>query len=271
LGSPLFGSEHYPDGEPWPIGDGAGHTVLLTYKEAKGDLTKLEMDIEAGDANHDVTVACGGLVAEIANKECTKPFLVITDQIATENFTSGQFCSGVDLNNRGRAVAGHDFLVSHYGVDSRRVWLIWNQMGHTGTKEKAEWKRRNWPERSVPVNDATKIAAAFQLAREGGATSVVVSADPFFIIDMDAVIKAANDKTGGQLYVCYPFTDYMASDNTHQPAPDYSMIYGPDLELAYKEIGRSIVGVVDALYWGRALPRGGLMRGINQGPIFITA
>jgi len=275
MGCPRPVPPDQPVGEPlpWPIADGTGHTVLLTYLEAKGDRTKLETDIESGDANNDMTVVCGGLLTmQAANKKCTKPFLVVTDQISPEFFTSHQFLGGIDLNTRGRAVAAHGFLVSHYEVDPRGVWLIWNQMGYTGGREKAEWKRRGWPDQSISSNDVTKIAPTFKLAKQGGATSVVLSADPFFTINMDAVIAAANDTTGGQLYVCYPFTEYITdTNNTHQPAPDYSMIYGPDHGAAYEQVGGMVVGVVDALYWGFG-PR---FRHLNlsmplKPPIYVT-
>ena len=46
----------------WPkSSDGAGHTVLITYKPANGNYGNLDADIITGDGANDMTVAFGGL------------------------------------------------------------------------------------------------------------------------------------------------------------------------------------------------------------------
>jgi hypothetical protein len=255
----------------WPkSSDGAGHTVLITYKPANGNYGNLDADIITGDGANDMTVAFGGLrPAQAADKNCTKPFLVLIGQIPRKFFfKNDSFCGGVNLDTPAQNVQRHDLLVDHYGIaNPKKVCLIWNQTGHMGEIEKKEWKKRQWLEVSITQNTPTAITQAFTDAKAAGATAVVLSADPYFTSAMDTVVAAANDPTTRQLEVCYPFSDYMNSSTA--PLARHSMIYGPDLQFAYRLVGRKAGTILDALSTGASAPDTGLASGILTDPIFV--
>jgi hypothetical protein len=254
----------------WPKTiDGAGHTAMVNYGNASADYTRLDNDITAGDAGNDMTVAFGGLKpAQSANNNCTKPFLILIGQIPRNFFFQNDgFCGGVNLDTPGKNVARHDLLIEHYGVKPDKVCLIWNKTGHMGKQEQKEWAKRNWIDIPVPQNNLGAITQAFTDAKGRGATAIVLSADPFFTSAMSTVVAAANDVTTRTLYVCYPFSDYMNS--TPKPTPKYTMIYGPDLQFAYRLVGRKAGAILDALAAGIQAPDAGLSPGILTDPIFV--
>ena len=60
--------------------------------------------------------------------------------------------------------------------------------------------------------------------------AVIISADPFFQDNKEALIQAA---TASNKIVCYPLRNYL----TGKLAPTRSMVYGPSLHKAIEKMG----------------------------------
>jgi hypothetical protein len=134
-----------------------------------------------------------------------------------------------------------------------------------GKQEKRTWKVNKWPDVPVGDNDPDDITNAFAAATRH-ADAVIVSGDPYFTSQMNTVVLAGNDPNN-KLTVCYPFAVYMQATPT--PLAKSSMIYGPDLEFAYRLLGHKSGAVLDALLAGNDLPDTGLDPGATASPIYI--
>ena len=261
----------------WPAS--AGGRAVVTYNSAggqyddgsggSGQKTKLYTDLTGADdpSKYQLIIAAGGLVcARAAQKVVTKvPFLVLIGQTPRFTLDSDWYCGGVNLDMPNQDVARHDFLVGHYGIARDRVCLIWNKNSHMGKQEKRTWKVNKWPDVPVANNTPSDITNAFATAKQS-ADAVIVSGDPYFTSQMNTVVAAGNDTTN-KLTVCYPFAVYMQATPT--PLAKSSMIYGPDLEFAYRLLGHKSGAVLDALLAGNDLPDTGLDPGATASPIYI--
>ena len=71
------------------------------------------------------------------------------------------------------------------------------------------------------------------------AMAIVISADPFFGANKDALMSAVNGWLGAASgrFVVYPFQDYILASAANLPAPSKGAYYGPDLKFAYKLLG----------------------------------
>jgi hypothetical protein len=238
--------------------DTEGTTATALYT----DMTNADADISVN-----VIIAAGGLVsAHAANKNVKlTPFLVLVGQEPKFDMNALTYCGGVNLNMVDQNLVRHDLLVGHYNVDPKSVFLIWNSNSKMGKYEKRQWHRHGgWLD--VPVNQNSEIAIgnAFTAAKNGGAKAVVVSGDPYFTAHMDALVKAAN---ASQLTVCYPFSAYANAPTS--PAPKVSMIFGPDIEVAYRLMGRKAGVLLDNVAAGSKAPDLGLEICPTTAPIFI--
>jgi hypothetical protein len=244
--------------------DGAyddGDGVTGTHQELYDAMTSAD-----GTANVDLIIAAGGLLAaHAANKKIqNKPFLVLFGESPRFVLDNDLYCGGVNLDMVSQTIARHDFIVSRYSIAADRVCLIWNSNSKIGRFERKAWKRNhNWPAEEVATNSEAAITTAFTNAKAKG-DAVVVGGDPYFTAHMNAVVAAANDSATKQLKVCYPFGMY--KNATPSPKPKVSMIYGSDLEYAYRMVGRKAGAVLDNL---STKPDTGLSLCPPIGPIYI--
>ena len=240
------------------------------YDDTEGaTATALYTDMSSADADASVNViiAAGGLVtAHAANKNVKQtPFLVLVGQEPKFDMNAPTYCGGVNLNMAEQNLMRHDLLVGHYNVNPKSVWLIWNSNSKMGKYEKRQWHRHGgWSDVSVNQNSEAAIANAFTTAKNGGAKAVVISGDPYFTAHMDALVKAAN---GSQLLVCYPFSAY--ANAATPPAPKVSMIFGPDIEVAYRLVGRKAGILLDNFAANSKAPDLGLEICPTTAPVFI--
>jgi hypothetical protein len=231
--------------------------------------TALYTDMTAADgiAAVQLVIAAGGLVtAHAANARLNnKPFLIIVGQDPKFDMNAATYCGGVSLNMTEQNILRNDFIHSHYGVAKNRICLIWNQNSKMGRFERRQWHRNGWPDAPVANNTAVAITAAFTAAKLLG-EAVVVSGDPYFVAQVNTVVTAANDPPTKQLFVCYPFSIYASA--TPAPLPGHSMFYGPDLEVAYRLLGRKAGIVLGSIGAGPTYDTG-LELCPPTGPIFI--
>jgi len=234
----------------------------------KHDELYKEMGKADGDKTVEVIVAVGGLVCAHAAQTIIKqtPFLILIGQFPKFKLDNDKYCGGVNLDMSGQNIARHDFLVGHYGVAPDKVCLIWNSNSKMGKFEKKEWNRRKWRDEEIKTNSDAGIQTAFANAAMncGG---VVISGDPFFTSSMNVVVQEANKaaSSASKMKICYPFSVY-ANATTGPLQKQNSMIYGPDLEAAYRMLGRKAGAILD----NKADPPDtGLDPCPTTGPIFV--
>jgi hypothetical protein len=192
---------------------------------------------------YEVIVAAGGLVSAHAAQKMIghKPFLVLVGQLPKFPLdTQSRFFGGVNFDMVGQNIARHDFLVGHYKISPDKVCLIWNKNSKMGKNEQKEWKRRGWPDEPVNVNSEADVIQAIGAAAGKRYQGLVLSGDPYFTAHMNAVVSKVNSTN---MVACYPFSAYAFA--TPAPSKPGSMIYGPDLEFAYRLIGRKAGLVLD--------------------------
>jgi hypothetical protein len=214
-------------------GDGA--------KGKRQDLYKA-MDDADSDADLDVVVAAGGLVAaHAANKVLRKkPFLVLVgSQPTTFALDNPMHCGGVNLDMVQQTNARRDELCKHYGLKPEEVCLLWNQNSKMGSDELAKWGK--YPNEAVADNTNKAIRDAFDNIRKKNLKGVVISGDPFFTGRRNAVVEAAQLV----LITCYPFMAYLAG--RAKPAKNRSMVFGPDLDAAYRTLGTKAGAILSGL------------------------
>jgi hypothetical protein len=109
-----------------------------------------------------------------------------------------------------------------------------------GKLEQKEWHAKGWPDQKVTlqtdqdiINKIDAVATANQVA--------IISGDPFFADHMNTIITEANAKN---VVTCYPFSTY--AYNNPASLSQKSMIYGPDLKLAYRLVGRKAGALLDS-------------------------
>jgi hypothetical protein len=218
--------------------------------------TQLYADMAAADSDKNVSliIAAGGIVSALAaNTKVTQtPFLVLIGQQPKFDLNASTYCGGLTLDMAEQNLLRHDLVVSHYGVGKKKVVLIWNKNSNMGKFEKRQWNRNNsWPDVPVTTNSDAAITAAFTTAK-GLGDAVVISGDPYFLAHRDTVVSAANSS---QLKICYPFSAY--ANGTNAPTRGSSMIFGPNIELAYRLLGRKSGAILDSLSAGGSIATAG--------------
>jgi hypothetical protein len=253
------------EGDPFaPIGSLPRVTVLTVACNGKyddgdgapGKHQELDNTIKNWDADPaiDLIAAVGGLVsAHAAAKFCQhKPFLLLYG--TTPNLPNNPHLRGaVNLDLIAKDVDRHDEVCSLYNItDPKKICLIWNANSKMGKDEKKSWVTDNgWPlNEKVSKNSHNDIAKAFQDAKADGAKGVVVSGDPYFTSQKDALVAAAN---ASGLKVCYPFGAYKAANPA--PTPGSAVIFGPSLDAAYTMIGEKTGTILTALKAGQPAPQ----------------
>jgi hypothetical protein len=83
-------------------------------------------------------------------------------------------------------------------------------------------------------NDNLPLRRKIKEAKSDGAQAIVVSGDPQFFTHAAAVVREIY--TNGMIG-CYPFQDYNDHASNAGLSPADYMIYGPDLNTVYQQLG----------------------------------
>jgi hypothetical protein len=158
---------------------------------------------------------------------------------------------GVTLNSPGQNQARVNHLVGTKGKTKNKIALLCNPNSAMNATEQSEWVNgigmpgngstifHAGKDNTADENDSDTFDKAFKQIKDAGMQAVVVSADPFFHEAMDELVDDAND-TG--LYVTYPLQDYNRA--WESPAPGLATLQGPDLLMAYGQLGTVAAAVL---------------------------
>src|SRR5262245_36146148 len=211
-------------------------------------------DFDKVNSGVKIFVAVGGLVAaHVALKKTKhKAFLVMvggnpaSDDFKLDQTQNPRYCGGIRLgtveSNEWRANA---LLTKFNTLAATDIALLYNPNSRTGRFELRSWRQTNIERRFAPAGiddlelENTASYAAFKAgfdkitSGQNPAKAVVISADPFFAMQRNYLVQAAN---ASGLKVCYPFDFY----GTAMPPPDAgnSIWLGPKLEGAYRALGK---------------------------------
>jgi hypothetical protein len=252
LASPAGGGWQGNPAQPNP-------TVLIKVREADGDYDAkgvkqtLKRYIENLNADKDVRliVAVGGLVTAFAAvKFATKPYLVLVGQIPTsDDFdldpeAEPNFCGGINLATTATNDQRNAKMVGLTGCRPDEVCLVFNENARMAKSERRAWKAHGWPALAGGRdydgdNDDEDFVRVFRKAKKKKYKAIVLSADPFFSLRRDELVKAANTVGGTTapfaMRFCYP-SQYYATP-APVPTPGRDVWFGPSLDEAYLKIG----------------------------------
>jgi len=193
-------------------------------------------------------VTSGGLIAfEAAKEKATRSnFVSLVGHEPTGNI--GKCLGGVTLNSFNVNNSRADFLES-IGRNRAGIGLFCNLKSKFNPDEEADWATIPGVNHTIAHggNTANKNDSSHYLndltSADAGITTMVISADPFFLKTKEKLIKAANDWVAlaapGTRHVCYPLEDYANADGNNKPTPNTASWYGPNLLDAYRDLGLS--------------------------------
>lgn len=123
------------------------------------------------------------------------------------------------------------------------VGLYYNPTSVLFQHETDNWNEINPPAGAPPISTAKAFSGSFLTDFTGnlfqGLRVIIISADPFFTANMDALIQAANSWVDGAAnrHVCYPLQEYANNTGGNLPRKNKSTLYGPDLTQTYRVLG----------------------------------
>ena len=137
-----------------------------------------------------------------------------------------------------------EYLVSKLGREPTAIGLYRNPGSAMQATEASDWRTlkagpivsfSGW-DPAGKTNDAATFGADFQNIPKAVST-LIISADPFFQENKQALISAANSWVRqGDRYVCYPLQDYRNVGGA-SPEAGKTLLYGPRLRDAYRVLG----------------------------------
>jgi hypothetical protein len=178
-----------------------------------------------------------------------KPFIsIVGGQFASFPVPSNasNFWGAVDL----QSFSGNGLRISHLaglGLHPSDITLLYNPNSRMSGLELAGWTG------ATPVkcginpttqeNDETTFQSAFDSIAAMPVKAVIISADPFFNHHKFEMITAANSfiaRKPNVNFVCYPTQNYkraISAGVVIDPTKTQSLLYGPNLDDAYKALG----------------------------------
>jgi hypothetical protein len=216
--------------------------------DAKGTKYQLNKHVArlCSDSDVKMIVAVGGLVSAFAAmKYSTKPFLVMIGQLpASDDFDldpddTFNFFGGINLATTAANAARHATVTALAACEPEQVFLVFNNNARMAKAERRAWKAHGWRSIAGGVdadgdNDAEDFLPVLRRAKNRkGAKAFVISADPFFALQRNALVNAINTV---DLPACYPAKYF--KDATPAPTPGRFKWLGPDLDEEYKNMGK---------------------------------
>jgi hypothetical protein len=208
------------------------------------------------DANVGLIVTVGGSITlnqALKNPGGATQFFIslIGGRVGTPSPSSGYFLGGVSLESYRRNPLRIDDVKSKFSITlDDELCLLSNPNSAMTPTETGAWINH----RIVQANVDEATASPFTIFKSAFAAisalsapkikAVIISADPFFFVYADKLVKAANEWIVGaprDRVVCYPLKDYSA----HSPSGRH-MLHGPDLKKAYKALGKKARQILSA-------------------------
>jgi hypothetical protein len=194
-----------------------------------------------GDNSVALVVTVGGLVIfRVGDNQSTKKFISLVGGKPENHGTA--FFGGVSLQSFRMNAMRLDHL-NDLGFQKNEVGLFQNPNSDMATREANRW--RGGEVRQASGNNSSGSFGNDLQLFSSGIKAVVISADPFFQKEKNALVAAAN-ATGR--YFCYPLQDYGAA--TPPPTPGKATLHGPDLADPYRLLGVCASLVINS---GRAM------------------
>jgi hypothetical protein len=203
------------------------------------------------NANPAVIVTFGGNVVASAmaqNNPQNVPFFSVLGNLTPDLAGARLLSGGVNLDTVARNAARFNHLTNDLKIPASQIAFLSNPGSAMYLAEQAQWAALN-PGGAFyqfnPLSLVPPIATVQQgfdnvfqtFARNGGATAMLVSADPAFQDNKDALIAAANN---ANKMVCYPLQTYNNNSGT-LPATGRFAMHGPKLGRACFLMGQDVV------------------------------
>jgi hypothetical protein len=136
-------------------------------------------------------------------------------------------------------------ITRHLGGDASDISLLYHTGSRVAQQELSNWRQTrqtlpgvgNPPGAAVPINVRKDFSSVLSTLTT---RAVIVSADPYFQDNKEALIEAANKEP---IFVCYPLTNYRNNNGIHKPSAGRTLLYGPRLEAAIGQMG-TLAGTV---------------------------
>lgn len=181
-----------------------------------------------GDGTVALVVTVGGLVIfRVADNQSTKKFISLVG--GKPDSHGGSFLGGVSLQSFKMNTMRLDHL-DDLGFAKNEIGLFQNPNSDMATREGNRW--RGGEVRQASGNNNSGSFATDLPLFSSGIKAIVISADPFFQKEKNALVAAAN-ATGK--YFCYPLQDYGAA--TPAPLAGKATLHGPTLAGPYRLLG----------------------------------
>jgi len=235
--------------------DGVGSGVTVRDKALKTGYAEGNINTAKGTLRNCAVIATAGgnvVFAAIKGKADTQTFVSMLG--STQSTSSTNCRGGVILNSIQSNAARISYLRSK-GFDLSQIGLYSNKNSNMNGDEESDWNTQtgnpttpqiinfSGANTTTKANDPAGFAADFPRRIPSGIRAVVISADPFFGANKNALMSAVLPWLTSGRFVIYPLQDY--SLGMPQPPTTQGTLYGPDLAYAYKLLGTQARAVFD--------------------------
>jgi hypothetical protein len=140
--------------------------------------------------------------------------------------------------------------IKYHGISASQISLLYHSSSPLAHDEISAWQG-SWPAirgffdgapggPCVPITVAKNLSLAFENIET---KAVIISADPYFQENREALIRTANESFR---LVCYPLHNYLNRAGTNKPASGRTIVYGPKLETAITLMGQKAGAIANA-------------------------
>jgi hypothetical protein len=207
--------------------------------------------VALSNANPAAIVTFGGNVVASAmaqNNPNNIPFFSVIGTLTADLAGARYLSGGVNLDTVARNADRFNHLTNDLNIPAGQIAFLSNPGSAMYFAEQAQWAALNPGAAFYQFNPLSFVApitsvqqgfdSVFQsFARNGGASVLLVSADPAFQDNKDALIASANN---ANKMVCYPLQTYNNNSGT-VPAAGRFAIHGPKLGRACFLLGKDVV------------------------------
>jgi hypothetical protein len=203
------------------------------------------------NANPAVIITFGGNVVASAmaqNNPNNVAFFSVIGNLTVDLSAARYLSGGVNLDTVGRNADRFNHLTNNLNIPSSEIAFLSNPGSAMYLTEQAQWAALNPGGAFYQFNPLSLVPpittvqqgfdSVFQaFARNGGASVMLISADPAFQDNKDALIASANK---ANKMVCYPLQTYNNNSGT-LPASGRFTMHGPKLGRACFLLGHDVV------------------------------